>query len=161
MKKSVWTQFHDMHSGGGQKLKWARIYIEAPRSEAEIIFQNRFGRNPHRITCTCCGEDYSLSEAKSLAEASWYERGCRYGYVDAKGREVSQEIAWVRGKGIQKGYSEKIFESAETDNPYAREHIPLKEYIKQKDVLVIYAKSIKPKERVGNLAREGYVWEGA
>ncbi len=33
----MWTQFHDMHSGGGQKLAWARIYIEAPEREAAQI----------------------------------------------------------------------------------------------------------------------------
>jgi hypothetical protein len=25
-------------------------------AEAEVIFQNRFKRNPNRVTCTCCGD---------------------------------------------------------------------------------------------------------
>ncbi len=156
-KKSKWTQFHDMHSGGGQKLKWARIYIEAPQSEAEIIFQNRLGRNPHRVTCSCCGEDYSLTEADSLEEASWYERGCRYGYVNAKGKEVSERKAWIRGKGIQKGCKPHVFEERRPES-YAPEYKPVSEYIKQDDVLVIRAKDIKASERKGELNQEGYVW---
>lgn len=26
----MWTHFMDMHSGGGQKLDWPHIFIEAP-----------------------------------------------------------------------------------------------------------------------------------
>lgn len=37
----MWTEFWDMHSGGGQKEKWAKIYIEAPEEEARVIFYNR------------------------------------------------------------------------------------------------------------------------
>lgn len=52
----------DMHSGGGQKLDFSILYIEAPEDEAIGVFYNRFGRNPHRVTCTCCGPDYSVRE---------------------------------------------------------------------------------------------------
>lgn len=58
----------------GQKLDWAHIYIEAPQAEAEVIFYNMTGRNPNKITCTCCGEDYSISEYKTLAKATEYQR---------------------------------------------------------------------------------------
>lgn len=128
-KRTTWTQFMDMHSGGGLKEKWSYIYIEAPPSEAEIIFYNRFGHNPHRVSCTCCGQDYSLSEEPSLAQATAYNRGMEH---DGK-----------RWKGKSK-YAEKV--------------IPLKEYLKRKEVLVIYKKDIKPKERHGFLPQQGYVW---
>ena len=72
----MWIQFWDMHSGGGQKEKWAFIYIEAPRKEAEVIFYNRFRHNPNRVTCTCCGGDYSIDEGESLEQLSGYHRNC-------------------------------------------------------------------------------------
>jgi hypothetical protein len=131
----MWTQFWDMHSGGGQKEKWAMIYIEAPEEEAKVIFYNKFGHNPERVTCTCCGEDYSLHEDEDLAQLTGYHRNC-----DHDGRK----------------YIEK------PDARYNREKklTPLEEYIQQEDVLVIYAKDIKPEEREGYVPEQGYVWMG-
>lgn len=157
--RSVWTQFMDMHSGGGQKLKWAYIYIEAPEKEAAIIFQNRFKRNPHRVTCTCCGDDYSLSEDATLREATAYNRGCEFAYFDKDGNEVEQDEAWVRGKGMVKGYTQGYVERPRHRMFGTGQVIPLEEYVQQKDVHVIYAKDIKPKERKGELQEEGYVWK--
>lgn len=75
----MWTLFWDMHSGGGIKEKpYNKIYIEAPKDEAKIIFYNRFGHSPNRITCTCCGEDYSISESKTLEQASSFYRTSLY-----------------------------------------------------------------------------------
>lgn len=71
------TKFWDMHSGGGQKLDWGKIYIEAPKDEAIRVFYARFRRNPYRVSCTCCGEDYSISEHATFEEASEYERTYR------------------------------------------------------------------------------------
>lgn len=69
----------DMHSGGGTKVSpYEYIYIEAPEAEARVIFYNRFGRNPDRVTCTCCGEDYSLTEGDSLERLSAYDRRCEW-----------------------------------------------------------------------------------
>ena len=62
----TWTQFWDMHSGGSLKEQWQYIYIEAPEDEARVIFYNRFDHSPDRVTCTCCGEDYSVSEDADL-----------------------------------------------------------------------------------------------
>ncbi len=70
----MWTQFMDMHSGGGSKEKWSQIFIEAPEDEAKVIFYNRFHHNPERVTCTCCGEDYSITENASLEELTDYWR---------------------------------------------------------------------------------------
>lgn len=71
----TWTRFMDMSSGGSTKEPpYEYIYIEAPEAEAKVIFYNRFGHNPERVTCTCCGEDYSISEEPSLAQASAYDR---------------------------------------------------------------------------------------
>ena len=64
----TWTKFMDMNSGGDLKEKWQYIYIEAPAEKAKIVFYNRFGHNPERITCTCCGEDYSISEGESIEQ---------------------------------------------------------------------------------------------
>ena len=129
----MWTHFWDMHSGGGQKLDWAHIYIEAPQDQAEIIFYNRFDRNPHRVTCTCCGSDYSLSESQTLREATAFHRGCAY---DDKKKEYVEQA----------------------NTKYRQKYIPLTTFLKSKDIKVIYAKDINPSEKRGTLPEEGYVW---
>ena len=154
-KETKWTRFMDMHSGGGQKEKWAHIFIEAPEQEAKIIFYNRFRHNPSRVTCTCCGEDYSISEESSLEQATAYERGCAYAYLDSKGNEVPQSEAWKAGKGMKKGYSSAYVERQ--DRAY-RSYISLNDYLQSGKALAIYAKDIKDDERVGDVPEEGYVW---
>lgn len=134
----MWTQFWDMHSGGHQKLKWAMIYIEAPEEEAEVIFQNRFGRNPHRVTCTCCGEDYHVDSEEDLAQSTAYHRGCQF-KVDKRMEGGGKYIEEPRADGLEK-------------------YQTLDEYKKDPNVLFIYAADIKPEERKGELRREGYVW---
>ncbi len=81
LKKSPppgFTMFSDAYSGGGTKEKWELIIIEAPEEEAKIIFYNRFGHSPNRVSCTCCGEDYSIYHFKTLGEiykAQWKVTG--------------------------------------------------------------------------------------
>ena len=127
----MWTQFMDMHSGGRSKEDWEYIYIEAPEDEAKVIFYNRFGHNPERVTCTCCGEDYSITESKTLEQATAYERGCAYG---------------------DKGYIEK------PDDPEWRAYRTLEEYLTDKGILVIRSNEIKDEEREGECPTEGYLW---
>jgi hypothetical protein len=128
----MWTRFMDMHSGGGQKEKWAYIYIEAPQSEAELIFYNRFGHNPNRVTCTCCGDDYAISEGETLAEVSAYDRGCGY-----------ENGAWVERTSIEK---------------WAKPYQTVEEFVKDDDFLFIYAADVKPEWRTGELPEQGYIW---
>ena len=128
----MWTMFWDMHSGGGLKERWSHIYIEAPEEEAKVIFYNRFGHNPERVTCTCCGEDYSISEDESLEQLSGYQRGCKY-----------EEDGYVEKKDTKFGI---------------HEFLSLEEYEKQSHILIVYAKDIKPEERQGSIPEQGYVW---
>ena len=62
----MFTEFLDMSSGGSQKLSHGRIIIEAPEAEAVSVFYSRFGRNPRRVSCTCCGEDYFITEIEKI-----------------------------------------------------------------------------------------------
>lgn len=103
-----WTKFFDMHSGGGQKLDWSHIYIEAPEAEAVEIFKRRFGRDPNNVTCDCCGEDFAVYESDDLREASRYERGCGW-EGDEESRDKSMDD-WLREtvKKDHKKMSEKI-----------------------------------------------------
>lgn len=155
-KEARWTRFMDMHSGGGTKLwldehgkqashfSWRAppenirpieyVFIEAPQAEAETIFYNRFGRNPHRVTCTCCGSDYSIDDAETLEAATGYDRGCKY---DSKTGQYIDEP---------------------DDGKWKRAYVALPEYLKRKDVLVIHATDIKPDERKGDVPQQGYVW---
>lgn len=154
-KAKTWTRFMDMHSGGGTKLylndkgehrggsNYHRpkgefrpieyIYIEAPEKEAVTIFYNRFGRNPNAVTCTCCGSDYSYEDYESLEQATAFDRNCDYddnGYV-----ERPRKSDYVTYK-----------------------HIKINDYLKSPEVHVIYAKDIKPAERIGTPRTHGYVW---
>ena len=130
----MWTQFYDMHSGGGSKEKYELIYIEAPQSEAEIIFYNRFGHNPNRVSCTCCGNDYSISEDESLGQLTAFHRNCDFD--SGLGRYV--ELPNTR-------YGNK-------------EIVTLAQYMQQSDVLIIKSEDIKAVERIGELPAQGYIW---
>lgn len=62
-----YTRFMDMYSGGSAKEdKFEYCYIEAPKEEAVMVFYHRFGHNPFRVSCTCCGEDYSVREVDAI-----------------------------------------------------------------------------------------------
>lgn len=69
-----YTRFYDMSSGGRQKLQWSIVYVNLPETEAIQWFENKFGRNPYNVTCTCCGEDYSISSAETLEELTEFQR---------------------------------------------------------------------------------------
>lgn len=34
----------------------------------------KFGRDPHNVTCDCCGGDYVIDEYKNLEDASSFHR---------------------------------------------------------------------------------------
>ena len=170
----TWTQFMDMHSGGGQKLDWAHIFIEATEKEARVIFYNRFGRNPDRITCTCCGNDYSVNEEKGdLSQATGYERNCDDVFFNKEGKEIPKEEAkWVSGKGYINGVYEGYVERTRKSNLDIRKscntkkndkwglHQTMKEFEARKDILIIRKEEIKPKERNGSVPDEGFMWIG-
>ncbi len=128
-----WTHFYDMHSGGGTKEgNYEHILIEAPEDEAKVIFYNRFGHSPDRISCTCCGEDYSVSEYETIEEATAYHRGAEY----KNGQDGPQQ-------GV--AYSWQNYKSIE-------------EYVARADVLVVRKEEIKAKERKGELPKSGWIW---
>ena len=158
MKNNKWTIFWDMHSGGGTKEEpYDEIYIETPEDEAKIIFYNRFGHNPERVSCTCCGDDYSIDESESLEQASGYHRRCKYVYKK-DGKIIPDSEGWVRGKGVVDGVWSGYIEEADNEKSW-QTYQPLEEYVKNPNVLVIYAKDIKPEEREGDVPQQGYVWQ--
>lgn len=134
-KIKTWTRFMDMHSGGRCKESpYEKIYIEAPEEQARIIFYNKFGHNPDRVTCTCCGSDYSYDDYSSFAEASAYDRNCKY----------------VKDKG----YVEEPRESSYT----TYELVKIDDYKANENVLVITKSEIEDVWRKGEVPEEGYVW---
>ena len=141
-----------MHSGGGTKEKWERIYIEAPEQEACIIFYNRFGHSPHRVSCTCCGDDYSINSGQ-LSQITGYERNCHFvttGYVEEPAHIDHRRL-------LKKGNMEEYALRVKEDGRSA--YIPLPDFIKNsKDALFIFADDIKPEERIGDVPQQGYVW---
>ena len=144
-----WTMFWDMSSGGGHKEPYHYIFIEAPYAEAKIIFFKRFEHSPDRVSCTCCGADYSVSEHQTLGEATAYHRGCR---------TITYLVDGVEESVAVEDRSDRDFE--------AEKYLPLDEWIEankepgeRDSVLVIRKEDIKPEERVGSVPRQGYVWQ--
>lgn len=147
----MWTLFWDMNSGGGRKETWNHIYIEADQKEAKLIFYNRFGHNPERISCTCCGPDYSINSEKSLRKLSGYHRNAlcvekrtgknyKYDYIDPKSE-------------IPEGFSKSKYSST-----LSRPYLTIEQYENQENVLIIRKNDIKDDERRGSVPQQGYVW---
>ena len=137
-----WFQFHDMHSGGGLKTQWHHIFIEAPDEETACrIFTKRTDRDPRNVTCDCCGEDYSINEAVSLAQATGYERGCRSLITPrVDGRYAQPDDPWFRENyWVERGQEIKAPYQVDTTWPSFNEYQTLAEYVKRPDVLVIPA----------------------
>jgi len=138
----------DMHSGGGQKLEWSCIYIEAPEAEARVIFQNAFGRDPDNVTCNCCGQDYSVTESFSLAQATGFERNCRVLKTPRlpDGR-YDNDNPVMRAHGyLEEGEAAPVgFEVHERRRFGA--YVPLDVYVKRPDIKVIPAAEIRSEWR--------------
>ena len=154
MTEIPFTRFMDMHSGGGTKEEpFENIYIQAPEDEAKIIFYNRFGHNPDRVSCTCCGEDYSISEHATLGQSSAHERNCDtvYFWKDT-GEEVPEHCydpKYPSLRYLKKEHCDKAFHGyVERDQKdYHKAHTKLEDYIKQSNVMVISHDEIKDDER--------------
>ena len=122
-----------MHSGGGTKEPpYEKIYIEAEEEEARVIFYNKFGHSADRISCTCCGADYSVSHEYSLDQLTAFHRNCDY---DQATELYVERVKPSRGK----------YQSPE-------------EYAARDDVLIIPAVGITDSERKGGVPTEGWVW---
>jgi hypothetical protein len=130
----MWTRFMDMHSGGKQKEPFAYCYIEAPQKKAELIFYNLFKHNPHRITCTCCGEDYSISTEKTLSQISADDRNC----------------AWDKE-------SQKYIEKPRSDG-YGGLYRKVSELDLDSRIRIIRCKDITPDLLIGYMPKQGYTW---
>ena len=161
----MWTHFWDMHSGGGQKEKWSHIYIEAPEEEAKFVFYHRFGHNPDRVTCTCCGNDYSISSDKSLKSLTGFQRNCRNLETpqDENGLYVEPHDSWWKEHYYLDPSEEKEAEKRghKVDRRFSQfgNWVSLADYRKQKDVLFIDKEDIQPHEKEGDLPEQGYVWK--
>ncbi len=138
----TWTRFIDMHSGGSQKLDWAYIYIEAPEEKAVEVLENKYGIVPYDTTCECCGQDYTINEEKDLKQATGFERNAPHTETPRDPKtglfhndDPNACLMLDVGEKPPKGY--KI-----DDRLTSGDFIPLEEYIKQKDVLVIYKSEI-------------------
>lgn len=142
----MWTRFMDMHSGGGTKVKpYEYIYIEAPEDEAKAVFFNRFGRNPSRVTCTCCGDDYNIEQYATLKEATAFERNCDYEGDKYVERQEPRKI------GIRERCGTAV------SDPWGL-YVTVEQYVQRPDVLVIRKKEIKASERKAAIPQQGYVW---
>lgn len=157
----MWTEFMDMCSGGGVKEPpYEYIYIEAPEEEAKVIFYNRFGHNPERVTCTCCGDDYSISSHESLAQLTGYHRNCRSletprlpdGLYDNDNPVIKSSLYLEADEPVPEGYS--LYVHSLSRGKYQT----LEQYRANSYALFIHADEIKPEWRIGEVPAQGYVW---
>ena len=96
-----------------KKKNGHKSLLKHQKNKQKKVFCNRFGHNPDRVTCTCCGPDYSIQDYVTLEEATSYHR---------------------QNKSVE-------------------------EFSKEPDILIIYAKDIKPEELEGELPTQGYIWQ--
>jgi hypothetical protein len=171
----VWTSFWDMHSGGGQKDTFAKAYIEAEREQAIAVFYRRFGHNPERVTCSCCGPDYSIDEHLTLEQATAYHRNCdsAWFYTDTDEEIVqpkgNKDTFW-RPAGLVWDGATQTLDGRPVDNRYVerqgrgamlsqnRSYMTVEQYRLDPDVLVIDAEDISEDEKRTHVPRSGYVW---
>lgn len=181
----TWTQFWDMHSGGGTKEPpYEKIYIEAPKDEAISIFYARFGHNPERVSCTCCGDDYAIDEGTDLAQMTAYHRNCGTAWCFTDdGTEVTDfaDLEWGEVVGMRQPdgtrvggkceevdgnptYQGRVVEERYVERPRWPDIDPvvlsLEEFLAQETTLVIRANEIEDRERTVEVPVEGYVWQG-
>lgn len=161
----MWTHFWDMNSGGGVKHDVAHIYIEAPEGEAKSVFYARFGTNPERVSCTCCGEDYSIEEEPSLEEATGYQRnlpsivpdwGTDFYALPLEDRRKVNDLTrhLEPGQDMPEGYA-----FSANPMPMRGDPIALEDYIASGEILVIRASEISDDERSAHVPEQGYVWQ--
>lgn len=146
----VWVQFWDMHSGGGTKEPpYEKIYIEAKDQEAAaLIFYNRFGHSPERVSCTCCGGDYSISFDKDLAQLTGYHRDC----IPVSGPKRAFKYL-EEGQRVPKGWK--------VEKRYGhQQYTSMEDYIDKDDILVIHNSDVSNEEKQGEVPEQGYVWAG-
>lgn len=124
----VYTRFMDMHSGGGTKTDYKKIYIQAPEEEAITIFRREFGQDPGDVACNCCGPNFSVSECDSLAEATAYDRNVS---IDEDGFE-----RWLHANSPYIPWDDEV-----TPGTYGYRW-GMTEYCLRPDVLVIQTREI-------------------
>jgi hypothetical protein len=119
MEQLKWIHFWDMHSGGGIKEEpYQHIYIEATSQDAaEVIFYNRFEHNPNRVTCTCCGSDYSVSEYDTLEAATEFQRS------DYEGRNITSLEAYCNREDVL------VVRDAEVKDSERQGNVPAQGYV--------------------------------
>jgi hypothetical protein len=159
----VWTQFWDMHSGGGQKLDWPMIYIEAPEAEAKSVFYARFGANPERVSCTCCGDDYSIHEGESLEQLTGYHRNLRHVSPLARDKWFDAPIEERRKANELSRYlepGEPVPDGWHVDERFRHQKEQSLEDYLASGVKVIRAEEIEDHERHVEVPEQGYVWQG-
>jgi len=74
-----WTLFADAYADGKLKFKsFEWIIVEGKEKDALALFMDITNVDPKKVTCTCCGQHYSIREHDSVFQATAFERGCRF-----------------------------------------------------------------------------------
>ena len=104
----MWTKFYDMHSGGDAKTEWEVIVFEAKKKDAIKYANWKWGIHPDNVTCTCCGEDFSVSTYETLDDAVKFQLNYSIEKLDifvvpASELEKTRKL-WKKHTITRKGY---------------------------------------------------------
>lgn len=111
MTGGPWTHFWDMHTSGVSKLQWEHVFIEADEDTARKMFAEAFGRHADDSACSCCGEDFSVSESPTLADATGFHRHLVYGSTLVGGPD------WRNATHEQRMHANEVGRYLEPDEP--------------------------------------------
>lgn len=96
----MWISFLDMHSGGGTKTDYEKIFIEAENEgEGVEIFEKVFDECPYDVACECCGSNFSVGAYETLEKATEYHR---------RGKSLEEYVQQEDVKVIYKQEQENI-----------------------------------------------------
>lgn len=98
--KGLVTSFWDMHTRGYSKTDFDLWIIEAAEDEARSVFYARTGRNPDAVSCTCCGQDFCVTEEQNDDETFSTADEVRDLHVQKKYHKL-EEICIIRHHEIE------------------------------------------------------------
>lgn len=79
LDSGTWTIFEDAYADGKLKFKdYEWIIVEGSEETALPLFMKMTKVDPKRVTCTCCGQHFSIREYDSVFQATGFQRSCQY-----------------------------------------------------------------------------------
>ena len=85
----IWTHIWDMHGGGNTKTDCHHIFIQ-PNEEDAMRWANwKWSIHPYDVTCSCCGNDFSIDEGQLGDLAAFH-----FTKSDEYDKKLPHDIKW-------------------------------------------------------------------